>query len=218
MNVVLWILNTRQSNLTDNFCTSCFLWGGAYAPLGHFFRSPRFRFLRSLCSSPLGPCKSQHCGHIGLLCIPRMIHEGDCGVIGAANDDCRGNRRTRRKPSPAPLCPTTNPTWPVRFRTPDRSCGKPATNRLSYGAANPCLMADLVGPDTEHLASPFNSHRNDIVASETSVMLAHCVAVDLFSVQLTVAWVPTVERIRYHGYICSTPTLRNNGTVFPAFG
>jgi hypothetical protein len=27
-----------------------------------------------------------------------MIHEGDCGVIGGANDDCRGNRRTRRKP------------------------------------------------------------------------------------------------------------------------
>jgi hypothetical protein len=23
----------------------------------------------------------------------------------------------------------------VRFRTPDRSCGKPETNRLSYGAA-----------------------------------------------------------------------------------
>jgi hypothetical protein len=28
-----------------------------------------------------------------------MIHEGDCGVIGGANDDCRGNRRTRRKPA-----------------------------------------------------------------------------------------------------------------------
>jgi hypothetical protein len=41
--------------------------------------------------------------------------------------------------------------------------------------------------------------------------------VDLFSVQLTVAWVPTVERIRYHGYICSTPTLRSNGTVFPLY-
>jgi hypothetical protein len=46
------------------------------------------------------------------LCIPRIIHEGDCGVIGEANDDFRGNRRTRRKPAPAPLCPTTNPTWP----------------------------------------------------------------------------------------------------------
>jgi hypothetical protein len=85
---------------------------GLKPPLGPFFRSPRFRFLRSLYSSPLGPYKSQHCGHIGLLCIPRMIHEGDCGVIGDANDDCRGNRSIRRKPAPAPLCPTTNPTWP----------------------------------------------------------------------------------------------------------
>jgi hypothetical protein len=83
---------------------------GLTPPLGPFFRSPRFRFLRSLCSILLGPCKSQHCGHIGLFCIPRMIHEGDCGVIGGANDDCRGNRRTQRKLAPAPLCPTTNPT------------------------------------------------------------------------------------------------------------
>jgi hypothetical protein len=59
---------------------------------------------------PLGSYKSQHCGHIGLLYIPRMIHEGDCGVICGANDDCRGNRSTRRIPAPAPLCPTTNPT------------------------------------------------------------------------------------------------------------
>jgi hypothetical protein len=28
---------------------------GLTPPLGPFFRSPRFRFLRSLCSSPLGP-------------------------------------------------------------------------------------------------------------------------------------------------------------------
>jgi hypothetical protein len=65
---------------------------------------------------------------------------------------------------------------------------------------NPCLKTYLVGPDTEHLALPFIFRCSDIVASGTSVMLAHCTAVDLFSVQLTVAWVPTVERIRYHGY------------------
>jgi hypothetical protein len=47
----------------------------------------------------------------------------------------RGNRSTRRKPTPVPLCPPQNPTWQNRSRTPDRSDGKPATNRLSYGAA-----------------------------------------------------------------------------------
>jgi hypothetical protein len=47
----------------------------------------------------------------------------------------RGNRSTWRKPTPVPLCPPQNPTWQTRSRTPDRSGGKPATNRLSYGAA-----------------------------------------------------------------------------------
>jgi hypothetical protein len=41
---------------------------GLTPPLGPFFRSPRFRFLRSLCSSPLGPYKSQHCGHTLAYC------------------------------------------------------------------------------------------------------------------------------------------------------
>jgi hypothetical protein len=27
------------------------------------------------------------------------MYEGVCGVIGGANDDCRGNRSTRRKPA-----------------------------------------------------------------------------------------------------------------------
>jgi hypothetical protein len=38
----------------------------------------------------------------------------------------RGNRSTRRKPAPAPLCPP---------QIPGRRGGKPATNGLSYGAA-----------------------------------------------------------------------------------
>jgi hypothetical protein len=47
----------------------------------------------------------------------------------------RGNRSTRRKPTPAPLCPPQNSIWQTRSRTPDRSGGKPETNCLSYGAA-----------------------------------------------------------------------------------
>jgi hypothetical protein len=43
----------------------------------------------------------------------------------------RGNRSTRRKPSPAPVCP---PQIPLD-QTPGRRGGKPATNRMSYGAA-----------------------------------------------------------------------------------
>jgi hypothetical protein len=55
------------------------------------------------------------------------------GAIGGMKID-KGNRSTRRKPTPAPLCPPQNPTWQTRSRSPDRSGGKPATNRLSYGA------------------------------------------------------------------------------------
>jgi hypothetical protein len=105
----LIFLTTEENYYTLYFITF-FCGVGLKPPLGPFFRAPRFRFLRSLCSSPLGPHKPQHWGHIGLLCILRMIHEGDCGVIGGANNDCRGNRRTLRKPAPAPLCPATNPT------------------------------------------------------------------------------------------------------------
>jgi hypothetical protein len=56
------------------------------------------------------------------------------GAIGGMKIG-RGNRSTRRKPTPAPLCPPQNPTWQTRSRSPDRSGGKLATNRLSYGAA-----------------------------------------------------------------------------------
>jgi hypothetical protein len=57
------------------------------------------------------------------------------GAIGGMKFG-RGNRSTRRKPTPAPICPPQNPTWQTRSRTPDRSGGKPATNRLSYGATS----------------------------------------------------------------------------------
>jgi hypothetical protein len=43
-----------------------------------------------------------------------------------------GNRSTRKKPAPAPFCP------PHPGSNPGRRGGKPATNRLSYGAAHPC--------------------------------------------------------------------------------
>jgi hypothetical protein len=56
------------------------------------------------------------------------------GAIGGIKFG-RGNRSTRRKPTPAPLCPPQNPTWQTRSRTLDHSAGKPATNRLIYGAA-----------------------------------------------------------------------------------
>jgi hypothetical protein len=49
--------------------------------------------------SPLGTVATS-----GLLHKPQMTDEGDCGAIGGMKIG-RGNRSTRRKPAPAPLCP-----------------------------------------------------------------------------------------------------------------
>jgi hypothetical protein len=54
--------------------------------------------------SPLGTAATS-----GLLYKPQMIDEVDCGAIGGMKIG-RGNRSTRRKPAPAPLCPSQNPT------------------------------------------------------------------------------------------------------------
>jgi hypothetical protein len=45
----------------------------------------------------------------------------------------RGNRSTRRKPAPAPLCPPQIPHDLTPGSNPGRRGGNPATNRLSYG-------------------------------------------------------------------------------------
>jgi hypothetical protein len=60
-------------------------------------------FLYNLCGGTLGTAAAT-----GLLYQPRMIGDGDCGEIGGMKIG-RGNRSTRRKPSPAPLCPQQIP-------------------------------------------------------------------------------------------------------------
>jgi hypothetical protein len=84
-----------------------------------------------------------------------MIDEGDCGATGGTKIG-RGKRSTRRKPAPAPLCPPQIPHDQTRARTPGRR-GKPATNRLSYGAAqrlyNPVIVLFFGADRTENRAS-----------------------------------------------------------------
>jgi hypothetical protein len=46
----------------------------------------------------------------------------------------KGNQSTEET-CPSAILSTTNPTWPDMGANPGRSGGKPATNRLSYGAA-----------------------------------------------------------------------------------
>jgi hypothetical protein len=61
--------------------------------------------------SPLGTAATS-----GLLYKPQMIDEGDCGAIGGMKIG-RGNRSTRRKPAPAPLCPLQIAHDQTRART-----------------------------------------------------------------------------------------------------
>jgi hypothetical protein len=53
----------------------------------------------------------------------------------------RGNRSTRRKPAPVPLCPPQTP-HACPDANPGRRGGKPVTNRLSYGTAPASLYCE----------------------------------------------------------------------------
>jgi hypothetical protein len=61
--------------------------------------------------SPIGTAAT-----ISVLCQPQMIDDGDCGAVGGMNIG-RGNRSTRRKPAPMPLCPPQIPHGLTRART-----------------------------------------------------------------------------------------------------
>jgi hypothetical protein len=50
------------------------------------------------------------------------------------NEDWQGKPKYSEKTGPSATLSTTNPTWPDPGSNPGRRGGKPATNRLSYGA------------------------------------------------------------------------------------
>jgi hypothetical protein len=66
----------------------------------------------------------------GLLCQPRVIvkMQMECRLTGET-EVLEENLPQRH------FCPSKNPTWPDPGLNPGRRGGKPATNRLSYGAA-----------------------------------------------------------------------------------
>jgi hypothetical protein len=51
------------------------------------------------------------------------------------NEDWQGKLKYSEKTCPSATLSITNPTWPDPGSNPGRRVGKPATNRLSYGAA-----------------------------------------------------------------------------------
>jgi hypothetical protein len=83
---------------------------------------------------PLGTAATSR----SIVAAPVDYDDGEIGgmMIG------RGNRSTRRKPAPVPLCPPQTPQA-CPDANPGRRGGKPATNRLSYGTAVILLIRRL---------------------------------------------------------------------------
>jgi hypothetical protein len=57
-----------------------------------------------------------------------VMKQMECGLAGET--EILGENMPQRH-----FCPSQNPTWPEPGLNPGRRGGKPATNRLSYGAA-----------------------------------------------------------------------------------
>jgi hypothetical protein len=56
------------------------------------------------------------------------------------NEDWQGKPKYSEKTCPSATLSTKNLTWVDTGLNPGRRGGKPATNRLSYGAARPCFL------------------------------------------------------------------------------
>jgi hypothetical protein len=85
---------------------------------------------------------------IGLLYQPQMTDDGDCGAAGGMKIG-RGNRSTRRKSAPAPLCPPQIPHDQIRARTRPSAVGNRrltawAMARLSFNIALSRVFFQLV--------------------------------------------------------------------------
>jgi hypothetical protein len=70
-------------------------------------------------------------GHVGHLLACCTCPGWSCRWRFSWNKDWQGKPQYSEKTCPSPTWSTTNSTW----LNPDRRGGKPATNRLSYGAA-----------------------------------------------------------------------------------
>jgi hypothetical protein len=70
------------------------------------------------------------------------------------NEDWQGKPKYSEKTCPSATYSTTNPSWP----NPGRRDGKPATNRLSYGAAYSVFPSRILAKDLARSHFHFNSH------------------------------------------------------------
>jgi hypothetical protein len=86
------------------------------------------------------------------------------------NEDRQGNPKYSEKTCPSATLSTTNPTWPDPGLNPRRRGGKPATNRLSYGAAitTTCSCSNLIRTKCKELT---NDSTGQHAANEENLLL-----------------------------------------------
>jgi hypothetical protein len=115
----------------------------------------------------------------GLLCQPRVIVNM---MIVGKQMECRLAGETEVLGENLPqshFCPSQNPTWPDPDLNPGRRGGKPATNRLSYGAAN--TQVNIILPFVSKFVSFIYVFRSSFVRilSVRSTSLAHLIVFDI---------------------------------------
>jgi hypothetical protein len=75
-----------------------------------------------------------------------MIDDGDCGAVGGMKTD-RGNRSTRGKPAPAPLCSPQIPIDQTRART--RAAAVGSRRLTAWAMARPEMDACRVSESSK---------------------------------------------------------------------
>jgi hypothetical protein len=93
-------------------------------------------FISGVGLSPLGTAATS-----GLLYQPQMIDDGDCGASGEMKIG-RGNRSTRRKPAPAPLCPPQIPHDQTRALTQAAAVGSQWLT--TWAMARPSVLVEVL--------------------------------------------------------------------------
>jgi hypothetical protein len=145
-----------------------------------------------------------------------MLNDGDCRAIGGMKI-VRGNRSTRRKPAPVPLCPPQIPYDLTPGSNPGRRGGKLVTTGLNYvTASGTCLRSNIESASNLRIAtikqlfhgrSEYRIRNYGIIKHTISSLPSSFEAVYWFMKRDTILW---AVWIWYHAEMKHQVTWRGN--------